>query len=180
LHYTYAGNDCQLTNDKEDHMNKLLILVAALLALNAYSAHVLAGVPQTTMDCKSASGHAAISGYPVGEGYDLKIKVDNAAIRYTNVCDGDVCPEKENYGDLYVVDAMYDKIFTIYFVNTEHNNRGIFYALPDSVKYKKNSRGYAAQYKAIYFGDDPRSTEPFKESVKAPGIELVCTQEDKL
>lgn len=160
-------------------MRKLIIVAAAVLAFNCYS-DVLAGVPQTIMDCKSPSGHAAITGYPMGEGYDLKIKVDNSLIRYTNVCDGTACSEKENYGDLYVVDAMYDKVFSIYFANTEHNNRGIFYALPDTVKYKKNSRGYTAQYKAIYFGDDPRSTEPFKESVKAPGIEFVCSQEEKL
>ena len=32
----------------------------------------------------------------------------------------------------------------------------------------------------MYFGDDPRSNEPFKAFVKAPGIEFTCKQENKL
>ena len=145
-----------------------------------YPLHVLAGVPQTTMECKSESAHTTISGSPEGEGFDLKIKIDNAVIRYTNGCDGTQCLAKDNYGQLIVVDALFDKVFTIYFANSENNNRGIFYALPNTVKYQKNSRGYTAHYVGIYWGDDPRSTEPYKAFVKAPGIQLDCMQRNVL
>lgn len=141
---------------------------------------VFAGTPQTIMECKSASGHASISGSPEGEIFDLKITIGKASIRYTDACDGSQCAPKENYGHLTVVDALYSRVFTIYFANTEGNNRGIFYALPNTVKYLKNERGYKAQYKAIYWGDDPRSNQPFKDFVSDPGIELACTQENKL
>ena len=159
-------------------MKKTLIIIAALAVTTSYSSLALAGVPLTTLDCKSKT--ASITGRPFGEDFDLKIKVDHAVIRYTNTCDGTECPVKENYGFLTVVDALYDKVYTIYFANSENNNRGEFYALPNTVKYQKNSRGYTAQFKGMYLGDDPRSNEPFKASVKFPGIELDCTQKSEL
>jgi hypothetical protein len=144
------------------------------------STPLLAGVPQTTMDCKSTSGNFTISGYPEGEGFDLKLKSGDAVIRYTNMCDGTECPEKENYGNVTVVDALFNKVFTISFANSENNNRGMFYAIPNSVQYKKDSHGYHATYQGIYWGDDPTSKEAFKEFVKAPGISLSCTQKNEL
>lgn len=159
---------------------KKTLVIPTIFVTTLFPLYILAGTPTTTMDCKSKSGHATISGTPQGDSFDLKIKIDNAVIRYTDVCDDSICPKKENYGNLTVVDVLFDKVFTISFSNSETNNRGIFYALPNTVKYKKNSRGYTAQYQGIYWGDDPRSTEPFKEFVKDPGIELTCTQENKL
>lgn len=154
---------------------KKLLLTACFIS---FSSLAVAGVPLTTLDCKSAN--ASISGRPYGEDFDLKIKIDNASIRYTNTCDDTNCPNKENYGSLTVVDALYDKVYTIYFANSEDNNRGIFYALPDTVKYRKTGRGYTAQFKGLYLGDDPRSKDLFKEFVKAPGITLECTQTSTL
>lgn len=110
----------------------------------------------------------------------LKLQLVKQAFDTHDACDGSQCAPKENYGHLTVVDALYSRVFTIYFANTEGNNRGIFYALPNTVKYLKNERGYKAQYKAIYWGDDPRSNQPFKDFVSDPGIELACTQENKL
>lgn len=155
-------------------------LIVSLLISTQFSGLALAGVPETTIKCKSASGHAIISGVPEGESFDLKIQIDNSIIRYTNRCDGTNCNQKDNYGNLSVVDALFDKVFTLYFVNSENNNRGIFYALPNTVKYHKNSRGYTAEYTGVYWGDDPRSNEPFKAFVKEPGIQLICTQKNQL
>ncbi len=156
-------------------LKKIFLLVSLLTPLSLF-----AGVPQTTLQCQSASGNFSINGRPSGEDFDLIIKADNASIRYTNVCDDTTCPTKNNYGNLLVVDALYDHVFTIYFENNETNNRGEFYAMPNTVTYKKNNRGYTAQYKAIYLGDDPKSNQPFKEFVKSPGVLLTCTQQNEL
>lgn len=159
-------------------MKRIFILIYLLAALTPIS--LFAGVPQTTLQCQSASGNFSIIGRPAGEDFDLTIKNGNAIIRYTNACTDASCQSKDNYGNLIVVDALYDHVFTIYFENNEANNRGEFYAMPNTVTYKKNDRGYTAQYKAIYLGDDPKSNEPFKESVNYPGILLVCAQQNQL
>jgi hypothetical protein len=161
-------------------VRKILVTLSIAFVVLNYSMYALAGTPQTTMECQSVSGNATITGFPEGEGFDLKIKVDNATIRYTNVCDDTECAQKDNYGMLTVVDALYNHVFTISFANSENNNRGMFYALPNTTKYKKNSRGYTAEYKGIYWGDDPRSNESFKAFVKDPGIEFNCKQENTL
>lgn len=161
-------------------VRKNLVILSMVFVLSNSNMPVIAGTPQTTMECKSASGHASISGFPEGEGFDLKIKVDNATIRYTNICDDSECDKKANYGMLSVVDALYNNVFTIYFADSDNNNRGIFYALPYTVKYKKNARGYTAEYRAIYWGDDPRSTDLYKAFVKDPGIEVTCKQQNQL
>lgn len=161
-------------------MKKLLIILSTVLVLTDMPLQLFAGTPQTKMECISESTHAKIFGTPEGEGFDLKIQIDNAIIRYTNICDGTQCAAKYNYGNLVVVDALFDNVFTIYFENSDNNNRGIFYALPNTVKYQKTSRGYTAQYMGIYWGDDPRSTEPYKAFVKAPGIKMVCSQHNEL
>lgn len=161
-------------------MKQRFIILFAIFILTDIPLRGFAGTPQTTTECLSESNHAKITGSPEGEGFDLRIQIDNAIIRYTNRCDDTECAKKNNYGNLSVVDALFDKVFTIYFENSEGNNRGIFYALPHTVKYQKNSRGYTAQYTGVYWGDDPRSTEPFKAFVKDPGIKLVCTQRNEL
>ncbi len=161
-------------------MKRLLIALSLVGTAAFLTPYAQAGVPSMTLECKSPTGHATISGVPQGEYFDLKIQIDHSVIRYTDVCDDTECAKKNNYGNLTVVDALFNHVFTISFANSENNNRGIFYALPDTVRYKKNSRGYTAEYKAIYWGDDPRSNEPFKEFVKDPGIELSCTQKNEL
>lgn len=152
----------------------------AIAGLTLYPWLSLAGTPMTTIDCKSADNQTQFSGTPGGEYFDLKIKINNSEIRYTNYCDDVECNKNLNYGNITVVDALYDKVFTISFANNENNNRGIFYALPDTVKYEKTKRGYSATYKGIYLGDDPRSNEPFKASVPYPGISLFCKQKNEL
>lgn len=161
-------------------MIKIFIILSTTFILTDIPVQVLAGTPQTKMECESESPHAKIFGSPEGEGFDLKIQIDNAIIHYTNMCDDTQCAKKNNYGKLVVVDALFDKVFTIYFENSDNNNRGIFYALPHTVKYQKNSRGYTAQYTGIYWGDDPRSSEPYKAFVKDPGIKFICTQHNEL
>ncbi len=161
-------------------MKKVLIILSTTWVLIGIPLQLSAGTPQTKMECVSESTHAKIFGSPEGEGFDLKIQIDDATIRYTNICDGTQCATKYNYGNLVVVDALFDKVFTIYFENSENNNRGIFYALPNTVKYQKNNRGYTAQYTGIYWGDDPRSTEFYKAFVKDPGIKFVCSQHNEL
>lgn len=161
-------------------MKKINILLSAMCFLTCFPLPLFAGTPQTTIACTSESPRAKLVGSPQGEGFDLTLQIDNARIRYTNLCDGTSCTEKTNYGNVIVVDALFNKVFTLYFENTEHNNRGIFYALPNSVRYQKTARGYTAQYTGIYWGDDPRSTEPFKAFVKSPGIEMICSQKNIL
>lgn len=159
-------------------MKNFRIFIISAVAI--YSSVALAGTPTTTMQCVSSDKHASLTGTPGDEYFDLKIKIDNANIRYTNNCDDTSCKQSENYGNLVIVDALFNKVFTISFANNENNNRGIFYALPETVKYTKTQRGYNASYKGIYWGDDPRSNEPFKEFVKAPGIEFNCIQKNEL
>ncbi len=157
-------------------MNKLAYVLPFVLSV--VSACANAGTPLTTIECKSPN--ASLTGMPYGENYDIKIKIDNALIRYTNACDDTECATKDNYGFVSAVDALYHNVFTMYFENNERNNRGIFYALPATVKYKKTSRGYHAEFKGMYLGDDPRSQAPFKEWVKSPGIEMSCEQKSEL
>ena len=161
-------------------MNNLLIKYTLVSILILMTSQTFAGVPQTTMNCKSLKGNFTVSGIPQGEGFDVSIRSNDAVIRYVDMCDDTNCAKSINFGSVYVVDALYNKVFTIYFSNNENNFRGIFYALPASVKYKNTDRGYVASYKAIYFGDDPLSKEIYKESVKSPGIELICTQKNEL
>ncbi len=173
--------DYQIIHMKQGYaMKKGFIILSVAWVLTEMPSQLFAGTPQTKMECISESNNAKISGSPEGEGFDLKIQIDNATIRYTNTCDGTQCATKYNYGNLVVVDALFNKVFTIYFENSENNNRGIFYALPNTVKYQKNSRGYTAQYTGIYWGDDPRSTEFYKAFVKDPGIKFVCSQQNEL
>jgi hypothetical protein len=161
-------------------MKKISMIALSTIISLALSPLTFAGVPQTIMKCQSASGHFTISGEPDGEGFDLSIQSDQAIIRYNNTCDDTTCPTKDNYGSLTVVDALFNNVFTISFANSEGNNRGFFYALPNTVHYIKNSRGYTAKYSGIYWGDDPKSTKPYKEFVSGSGVELQCTQENKL
>lgn len=146
---------------------------------------VFAGTPITTLECKSTTGNTTISGIPQGEGFDLKITTGKDSIRYVDACSDIECTKQEKQGTIDVVDALYHKVFTIYFGMpiagiTDPDFRGMFYALPDTVQYEKTSRGYNAQYKAIYWGVDPQSQEPVKAFVKEPGIELTCTQKNAL
>ncbi|OJV94329.1 MAG: hypothetical protein BGO43_08740 [Gammaproteobacteria bacterium 39-13] len=108
----------------------------------------------------------------------------DAVIRYVDICLDTECSKKEKYGDLFVVEALRNKVFTIYFVETldSGNNfifTGSFYALPNTVKYSKTTNGYRAEYKAIYDGADPRSNNSPKTFVKEP-IEVVCTHQEEL
>lgn len=43
-------------------MKKLITILAGALVLTCCSLPLFAGTPKTTMDCKSASGHASILG----------------------------------------------------------------------------------------------------------------------
>ena len=157
---------------------KLMIILSSLIWAN----QLFAGTPQLTMDCKSKSVGMNISGYPRGEGYDLKIEINGHTLRYVDKCNDVYCSKREKRGDLYVVEALNRKVFTIYFVLPWDNGEifmGYFYALPETVKYTKTTRGYRAQYKAVYDGADPRSETSPQAFVKNP-VELTCTHEEEL
>lgn len=162
-------------------MNKALeifiFLTYVMFCITCY-----AGTPQLNLNCKSVVGNTTISGFPRGEGYDLTIKIDNATIRYVDICVDAECNKKEKQGKLYVVEALNKKVFTIYFSEPYEGNEiimGYFYALPESVKYIKTSRGYRAQYQAFYDGADPRTDTFPKTFVKEPVL-LKCTQDEEL
>ncbi len=141
-----------------------------------------AGTPQLNLDCKSVVGDMTISGFPRGEGNDLKIKIDNATLRYVDICVDAACTKQEKQGKLYVVEALNKKVFTMYFSELYEGNEiimGYFYALPDTVKYTKTSRGYRAQYQAFYDGVDPRS-DTFPKTFVTKPILLSCTQDEEL
>ena len=84
-------------------MKKVLIILSTTWVLIGIPLQLSAGTPQTKMECVSESTHAKIFGSPEGEGFDLKIQIDDATIRYTNICDGTQCATKYNYGNLVVV-----------------------------------------------------------------------------
>jgi hypothetical protein len=154
-----------------------LLQTAMMASLSGY-----AGTPQLNLNCKSVVGNATISGFPRGEGYDLKIKIDSATLRYVEICNDAKCTKQEKQGKLYVVEALNKKVFTIYFSEPYQENEimmGYFYALPDSVKYKKTSRGYRAQYQALYDGADPRS-DTFPRTFVTKPVRLICTQDEEL
>jgi len=163
---------------------RIAIHISSIVLMVIHSITLLAGTPQLNLNCKSISGHTVIVGYPRGEGYDLKISVGDAVIRYVDICIDAECSKKEKHGDLFVVEALRNKVFTIYFVETfdTDNNfifTGSFYALPNTVKYSKTTNGYRAEYKAIYDVADPRSNNSPKAFVKEP-IEVVCTHQEEL
>ncbi|MCL9683701.1 hypothetical protein [Legionella maioricensis] len=156
----------------------------SLLLFLEYSIPAIAGTPQLNLDCKSTSSpNMIISGYPRGEGYDLKIKMENATLSYIDKCKDPNCSNHEKQGNLFVVEALNKKVFTLYFVvNVDGVGdvfMGQFYALPDSVKYTQTPHGYRAQYKAIYDGADPRSKSDPKAYLSHP-IELSCSQQEEL
>lgn len=162
-------------------MNKFIFILVNFILLN-YALPLQAGVPQLNLDCKSVSGHMSISGFPRGEGYDLKIKMNNQVLRYVDICDDAYCTKREKQGDLYVVEALNKKVFTIYFVEPVENGElfmGYFYALPETVNYTKTTRGYKAQYRALYDGADPQSKTSPKAFVNTP-IELICEHQEEL
>ncbi|QMT59170.1 hypothetical protein [Legionella sp. PC997] len=162
-------------------MRKLIIILVNLILVN-YSVPLLAGVPQLNLDCKSLSEHMVISGYPRGEGYDLKIKINDHVLRYVDKCSDIYCSKREKYGDLYIVEALNKKVFTIYFVEPTENGElfmGYFYALPETVKYTKTTHGYRAQYIALYDGADPRSNTSPRAFVGNP-IKLTCIHQEEL
>lgn len=141
-----------------------------------------AGTPQLNLNCKSVAGNTTISGFARGEGNDLKIKIDNATLRYVDICSNAECTKQEKQGKLYVVEALNKKVFTIYFSEPYEGNEifmGYFYSLPESVKYIKTNRGYRAQYQAIYDGADPRSDTFPRTFVEKPVL-LLCTQDEEL
>ncbi len=141
-----------------------------------------AGTPQLNLNCKSVSGDMTISGFPRGEGYDLNIKMGKATLRYVDICNDAECSKREKQGQLYVVEALHKKVFTIYFSEPFDGGdlmMGYFYALPDTVKYTKTSRGYRAQYQALYDAADPRSDTSPRTFVTKP-IVLTCKQDEEL
>ncbi|MFZ2315036.1 MAG: hypothetical protein WAW86_05180 [Gammaproteobacteria bacterium] len=157
---------------------KYFILQACMMTgLTCY-----AGTPQLNLNCKSVTGNTTISGFPRGEGNDLKIKIDNATLRYVDICSNAECTKQEKQGKLYVVEALNKKVFTIYFSEPYEGNEifmGYFYAIPESVKYIKTNRGYRAQYQALYDGADPRSDTFPRTFVEKPVL-LICTQDEEL
>lgn len=141
-----------------------------------------AGTPQLNLNCKSDKNDTTISGFPRGEGNDLKIKIANATLRYVDICSDAACTKQEKNGKLYVVEALNKNVFTIYFSQLFEGNEifmGYFYALPNTIKYTKTNRGYRAQYKAIYDGADPRSNT-FPITFVKEAISLTCYQDEEL
>ena len=106
-----------------------LFITSSLLFFSITS---FSGTPMTTIECKSQKNNASFTGTPGGEYFDLKIKIDNSEIRYTDYCDNIECKKTDNYGNIVMVDALFNKVFTISLANNENNNRGIFYALPNN------------------------------------------------
>lgn len=166
-------------NERGANMNNLLkYFVFSWFFISCVSA----GTPQLNLNCKTDGGDTTISGFPRGEGNDLKIKIGNATLRYVDICSDAACTKQEKNGKLYVVEALNKKVFTIYFSQPFEGNEvfmGYFYALPDTVKYTKTNRGYRAQYKALYDGADPRSDTSPTTFVQKP-ILLTCFQDEEL
>ena len=152
-------------------------------AIAIFSLPLYAGTPETTIDCNSQSGNITITGYDrMQEGFDIKIKMDASTLRYVDACNDVNCTKPEKNGDITIVEALNNKVFTISFSNkfvvtdTLDVFMGYFYALPDTVKYKKAGEdGYEATYKGVYWGADPRSDTVPTAFVEKP-IEVMCTQ----
>lgn len=162
-------------------MKTILFTISFLTAL-LFSNQIFAGTPQLNLNCKGVSENASITGFPRGEGFDLSIKIGSAVTRYVDICEDVNCNKHPKQGDLAVVEALNKKVFTIYFSWPEEGGAlfmGYFYALPDTVKYTKTSKGYRAEYHALYDGTDPRSKEFPIGQVKSP-IEFTCTQDEEL
>ena len=162
-------------------MNRLIkYFVLSACLINCLT--IYAGTPQLNLNCKAVTGNTIISGFPRGEGYDLRIKIDNATLRYVDICNDAECTKREKQGLLYVVEALHKKVFTIYFSEPFEGGEvfmGYFYALPDTVKYTKTNSGYRAQYNALYDGADPRSDTSPRTFMKEPVL-LTCTQNEEL
>lgn len=159
---------------------KRLFAITFILLLQTPT--VLAGTPQLNLDCKSASGKMSISGFPRGEGYDLKIRLNDAVLRFVDICNNEYCTKRIKQGDLFVVEDLNHKVFTIYFsqkIDNENVLMGTFYALPDTIVYTKTERGYRAKYKAIYDGTDPRKQKEIPAYMDKPE-ELTCSQTEEL
>lgn len=157
-------------------------ILPQLVLLLLLTTPLFAGTPKLNLNCKSLTGEMSISGFPRGEGYDLKITMDNSVLRYVDICVDAECSKTEKQGELFVVEALNKKVFTIYFVLPVEGGKmfmGQFYALPDTVRYTKTARGYKAEYKAIYDGADPRSKSIPKEYLKTPA-QLICLQQEEL
>ncbi|RDI39052.1 hypothetical protein AQULUS_14060 [Aquicella lusitana] len=148
-------------------------LSALIISLSAF-----AGSMQIMIDCQSSSKDAKISGYMPGDGmdYDVKITIDDATLRYVNACVDAQCSNVLGQGVLLTTHHIKQRIFTIAFanlLNAELTPTGSFYAIPSTVKTKRDGVGYSARYKAVYYGLDPRSTDTPKALLKKP-IELMC------
>lgn len=161
-------------------MNKFISYLLQTFMVTSLSCY--AGTPQLNLNCQSVANNMTISGFARGEGNDLKLKIDNATLRYVNICTNVECTQQEKQGKLYVVEALNKNVFTIYFSVPYEGNEifmGYFYALPKSVKYTKTNRGYHAQYEAIYDGADPRS-DTFPRTFVTKPVLLKCTQDEAL
>ncbi len=77
-------------------MNKLTLSLPIFTLLCVISMHASAGTPLTTIAYKSP--YSTFGGKPYAEHYAIKIKINQAVIRYTNVCDNSECAVKDNYG----------------------------------------------------------------------------------
>lgn len=167
-------------------MRKLNVFIFSL-AIVIFSIPLYAGTPGTTIDCKSTSGKLTITGYDrMQEGFDIKIKMDSSTLRYVDACNDVNCTKHEQNGDITIVEALNNKVFTISFTNkfvvtdTLDVFMGYFYALPDTVKYKKSGDdGYEATYKGIYWGADPRSDSVPPVFLDKP-VEVMCTQKSAI
>lgn len=162
-------------------MKKFIAVIIAVAGIQ-FTDMATAGTAQLNLSCKSASGETTISGFARGEGFDLKIDINGKTLRYVDTCIDPSCSKTEKKGSLYVVEALNKGVFTIYFTDSPQDGgriMGYFYALPETVKYTKTSRGYKARYKALYDGTDPSDNSPIKQFVKKPVL-LSCSQDEEL
>lgn len=136
-----------------------------------YSASILAESKDIEISCNSETPKVQIYGFvpATGTEFNLKVDIDGNVKQYVHGCADTHCAYTAHQGDLFVVNAIDKKVFTIAFGDT-----GVFYAIPATIKYKKDTKGYDAEYKAVYYGVDPRSMELPKNFVETP-IELTCT-----
>ncbi|MFY7697941.1 MAG: hypothetical protein ACOVQX_03860 [Legionella sp.] len=139
---------------------------------------VWANAPELTIKCKGLSEPIVISGCPRGEGYDLSIKMNNYSLHYVNKCSDIHCLKRRLNGNIYVIDAVQQGVFSIFFSDHSPKNNasnGYMYAIPKTIQYVKMADGYHATFEAIYSGTDLSSNNHPKKMVNTP-IKLICNQ----
>lgn len=137
---------------------------------------LFAGSADIKLSCSSDSGRTLIYGTVPGDSLDYKlhIKIDGQLMQYQNGCADAQCSRQISNGKLFVVNGIKKGVFTIAFTRKRALDAGTFYAIPKTIRYTKTQHGYRAQYRAVYYGLDPRSRTQVQSFIPAP-VTLTCS-----